>query len=132
MAFTLVNSAGPTVLLQSSAGTTQTVGGWFRFAPHIANPTFQVKQTSSSVGATAGSTTYIELSNDGVTPIATKGVTVSLTGTTDVVSDGAALPSSLNGSWLYLRANLQSLTTSTAGSAGAPSVTVTMNAGLRT
>jgi hypothetical protein len=40
------------------------------------------------------------------------------------VSDGAGISSSMVGGWRFIRAVLTSLTTSTAGSAGSPSVNV--------
>lgn len=133
MSYTMVNSPGLTNLLSSTLGSTAGTGGWFRLHPTLGNPTFQVVQTGSSVGATAASTTIIEVSNvpdTGQVPIAAR-LTIALSGTTDVVSDGGALPSSINGDWGFVRARLLSLTTSTAGSTGSPSVAVWMNCGYK-
>lgn len=125
----LIQSPGATVLLTSTAGTTKTVGSWFEVHPKLGKWAFQALLTASSAAATCGSTIYIEVSNDGVYPIATKGLTIALTNTsTDYVCDGGCFATSMAGSWRYVRANLQSLTTSTAGSAGSPAVVVTMGA----
>ena len=69
MAFTL-NSAGPTTLLTSTAGSVGATGNWYRVPPKLRALAFQVTQVTSSVGATASSTTFIQVSNDGVNPIA--------------------------------------------------------------
>ena len=123
-----LQTGGPTVIFTSTAGTTSSAGSWYQVHPSINRLAFHVKQTTSSVGATAGSTTYIEVSNDGVTALATKGLTIGITATTDTVSDGGTFASSMQAQWAYIRANLNSLTTSTAGSAGSPAVVVTVGA----
>lgn len=128
MAFTL-NNAGPTNLLTSTAGSTAKTGEWFRVPPKLRALAFQVVQVTSSVGATASSTTFIQVSNDGVNPIADNPITIALTGTTDTVSNGACFPTSYGGNWGWIRAKLNSLSSSTAGSVGSPSVTVSVCAG---
>lgn len=123
---------GVVTLLASTAGSTLKVGNWFKVDPSVLHRdlAFQAVMTASSVGATASSTVNIEVSNDGVYPLSTAAaLIIALTNTsTTYISGGGCLPSSFAGSWGYIRANLSSLTTSTAGSAGSPAVTVTCGA----
>lgn len=121
-----IQTGGPTLIYQNTAATTSQVGSWFSVASRLrASLSFQAVMTNSSAGATCSSTTWIEVSNDGIHPCATKALTLALTNTTtDYVSDGGAFSSSMNVAWSYVRANISSLTTSTAGSAGFPSVAV--------
>lgn len=125
----VIQTAGATNIFTVTAGSTSETGDWYHVDQHFGNLVFQAILTASSAGATAATTVYIEASNSTAVPISTKIATLSLTCTTDTVSDGAAMPSSLNGAWKLIRANLNSLTTSTAGSAGSPSVTVSAGAG---
>ena len=118
---------GSNTILTSSAGSTAAVGDWYS-VDGLTELSFQAILTASSVGATAGTTVHIEVSNTTAIALATKGRTIGLTCTTDTVSDGGSLVSSMVGTWRYIRANLASLTTSTAGSAGSPSVTVRVGA----
>jgi hypothetical protein len=76
------------------------------------------------------SVSNIEVTNStAVGPVATKWLTVALTGTTDTVTDGgSATGTSMSGPWNFYRANINSISTSTAGSAGFPVVTVIVNA----
>lgn len=124
-----IQTPGPTTIFSNTIATTSLAGSWYTIHSKLRNLTFEVKQTTSSAGATASSTTYIEISNDGVTPLATKGQTIALIASTDAVADGGVLSSSMQGQWGYIRANVNSLTTSTAGSVGFPVVTVIVNAG---
>jgi len=130
MAYNL-QSAGNTVILSllagssaTTAGTTSQAGSWYEVNPKIYALAFQVTQTPSSAGATLSSTVYIEVSNDGVYPVATKAQTFALTGTT-WQSDGAVFATSMNGAWRFVRANANSISTSTSGSAGIGTLTVT-------
>lgn len=122
---------GPTTILSATAGTTQVTGSWFQIHPGHTELTFQVRMDTSSVGATAASTVIIQVANSTAIAVAEPGQTFALTATTDIVSAGSALLSTMRGNWQYVRAFLQSLTTSTAGSAGVPTVSVIANAGLR-
>lgn len=126
---TFAHTPGVTTLLSNTAGTTNVVGDWVRIHPKLGRLSFQAILIASSVGATASSSVHIEVSNDGFYPLATKALTLSLTNTsTTYASDGGVLASTMDGTWQYVRANLQSLTTSTAGSAGNPQVSVNMGA----
>lgn len=121
---------GATTIFSNTIATTSLAGSWYQINSNLARFAWQATLTASSAGATCGSTVVIEVSNDGVNPLATKAQTLALTNdTTDFKSDGAVLSSSMQGAWLYVRANVTSLTTSTAGSAGFPVVTVTAAAG---
>lgn len=125
-----IQTKGPTTIYQNTAATTKASGDWYQVHPGLKNLTFQVVQTASSVGATASSTTYIEVTNSTAEgPVATKWLTVALTGTTDTVTDGgSATGTSMSGPWHFYRANINSVSTSTAGSAGFPVVKVIVNA----
>jgi len=124
-----IQTAGATNIFTSTAGSTTVVGDWYHVDQHFGNLVFQAILTASSVGATAASSVSIEVSNSTAIAVATKARTFDLTCTTDVVSGGGSLVSSMVGAWKLIRANLVSLTTSTAGSTGSPSVTVTVGAG---
>jgi len=130
MAYKIIN--GVTTLLESTAGTTATTGNWYRVDENVvrAGLAFQAVLTASSVGATATSSVGIEVSNDGVYPLSTApALSISLTNTsTTYISNGGCLATSLAGAFYYVRANLVSLTSSTAGSTGSPAVTVTCGA----
>lgn len=125
-----INPHGPTILLQSTAGSTQTVGAWFALSPHAARMGFQAVLQTASAGATAGTTVFIEVANStAYGALATKGQTIAIAATTDLVTEGAGFSSTMDRQWGYVRANMNSLTSSTAGSAGSPSVIVIANAG---
>ena len=131
MSSNYIQTPGPTTLLASTAGSTQTVGSWFEVHPSITRLGFQVILQTASAGATAGTTVFIEATNSTSYPaMATKGQTFAPIATTDLVSDGGMMVSSMQGQWRFLRANMNSLTTSTAGSAGSPSVTVVVGAAI--
>ena len=120
-------SYGPTTILTNTAATTLQVGDWHQVNPRVGRYSFQVVLAASSAGSTATATVSIQVSNDGVTPLPDAYRTftaVSLTADT-VSTGGSATGTSMGGPWGYIRANLSSLTTSTAGSAGFPVVTVT-------
>ena len=117
-----VNASG--IIFTSTAGSTAATGTWYSIPHDFGRPAIQVVLAASSAGATAGTTVTIEVSNTTAVAVATKAATISLTCTTNTVSDGAGLPSSMVGGWRFIRAVLTSLTTSTAGSAGSPSVNV--------
>lgn len=112
-----------------TAGTTVATGDWYTIPGNLGNFTCQAVLTASSVGATAASTVYIEVSNTTAIAAATRATTFALSCTTDVVSDGAVFSTSMQGAWKLVRARVASLTTSTAGSAGTPSVAVYVSAG---
>lgn len=109
MAFT-INSAGPVTILNSSSTGP---GEWYRVHPKLGTLTFQVTHTGSSVGATVQSTTFIQVSNDGVNPLlTTAGTSASALGT--VTHNGGSPQSdgfAINANWAWVRANLNSLST---------------------
>lgn len=109
MAYTL-NSPGPTNILSTTA---QSTGNWYRVHPKMGKLTFQVVHTGTSAGATVGSTTVIEASNDGVNALATPIGTVALSSNSGT-NDGFAI----DANWAYVRARVGSLAATTAGSAG--------------
>lgn len=101
----LIYSPGPqTIFSSSSTGA----GSWYRLHPQVRNVTFQCLQAGSSVGVTVQSTTYIEVSNDGVNALATKAGTVVFNGTSPQ-SDGFTL----DAHYEYVRANLNGSSTGT-------------------
>lgn len=120
---------GANLIFTSTAGSTAKFGEWYAVG-NLTELTVHAVLAASTVGATAGSTVSLEVSNTGSTayPLATKGRTIALTCTTDVVADGGSLQSSMVGAWKFVRVAMTSLTTSTAGSAGSPSVNVYVNA----
>ena len=116
---------GAAVITQSTAGTTIASGTWYQIPTNYGNPAWQAILAASSVGATAGSTVTIEVSNTTAIAISTIAQTIALTCTTDTVSAGGTLyGTTMLAAWKFIRANIASLTTSTAGSAGSPSVRV--------
>ena len=120
-------SYGPTTILTNTAATTLQVGDWHQVNPRVGRYSFQVVLVGSSNVSTATATVSIEVSNDGSNALTEKLRTfsaVSLT-TNTVTTGGCCTGTSMAGPWGYIRANLSSLTTSTAGSAGFPVVTVT-------
>ena len=132
-----IRSQGPTVILtatgKSSAyatdGSTLIAGDWWRIHPSLGRFYFTCKLTGTSVGSTATATVLVEGSNDGVNAASTALLTWSgITLTTDTVVLGSPVPSSLAGQWGYVRANVTSLTTSTAGSTTAASANVVVEA----
>lgn len=127
----LIQAPGPTTIAtftqnsSATTGTTSSAGSWYEISPRLDRPGIQVTQLVSSAGATLNSTIYIEVSNDGVYPVATKVQTFALAGTTQQI-DGATFATSMTGSWRYIRANANSISTST-GNAGSGSITVSVN-----
>jgi hypothetical protein len=116
----------------NTAGTTVGTGDWYTIPVNHGDLSWQAVLTASSVGATAGSTVTVQVSNTTSVAVTTSVQTIALTCTTDVVTNGGTLfGSTLQGNWKYIRAVLGSLTTSTAGSAGSPSVSVYVYAGKR-
>lgn len=100
-----IYSPGPqTILTSSSTGS----GSWYRLHPQVRNVTFQCLQAGSSVGVTVGSTTFIEVSNDGINALVTKPGTIAFNGASPQ-SDGFTL----DAHYEYVRATLNSLTTGT-------------------
>lgn len=109
MAYTL-NSPGPINILSTTA---QSTGSWYRVHPKASALTFQVVHTGTSVGATVGSTTIIEASNDGVNALATPLGTVALSSNSGT-NDGFTI----NAGWAFVRARVGSLAATSAGSTG--------------
>ena len=117
----VINVSG-TILDQS--GTTAATGSWYSIPANYGNPSWQAVLTASSVGATAGCTVYIEVANS-TAAYAVRVHTMALTCTTDTVSTGGTLVgSTYEGAWRLIRAVMNSMTTSTAGSAGSPDTVV--------
>jgi hypothetical protein len=125
----VIQTAGATQIFSVTAGSTTETGDWFQVDQRFGNLVYQVILSASSAGATAGTTVTIEVSNSTAVAVATAAQTFGLTCTTDTVSDGGTFATSMDGAWKLIRANMTSLTTSTAGSAGSPSVTVSVGAG---
>lgn len=128
---------GPTTLLTATGKTSAySVGGsttiasdWWRVDPQIGNYFFTCKLTGTSAGTTATATVQIEASNDAVNAASTALLVWSgITLTTDTVVLGSPVPSSLNAAWPYIRANVTSLTTSTAGSTAAAAANIVVQA----
>ena len=124
----VLNTPGPTTIYQTSVGSTAGTGEWYRVPGRLGKLAFQAILSASSVGATCASSASIEVANSTQIACATKGRVFDLTATTDVVSDGGALQSSMEAAWSYVRGKVTSLTTSTAGSAGSPSVSIIVSA----
>ena len=114
----VLNSPGPINILST---TGQSTGNWYRVHPNARAITFQVVHTGTSVGATVGSTTIIEASNDGVNALATPLGTVALSSNSGT-NDGFTI----NAGWAYVRARVGSLAATTAGSTG-PSYNLSVN-----
>ena len=123
-------NAGSNNIFNSTAGSTAKVGDWYRIEPNLTNLSVQAILTASSVGATAGSTVNFEFSNTTTVSSnsAINGRAVALTCTTDMVSGGGSLISSMVAAWKFVRVSMASLTTSTAGSNGSPAVQAFVNA----
>lgn len=79
-------------------------GGWCGIHPNIRNVTLQTVQTGSSVGALVSSVMQVQLSNDGVNPIATLAGTITLSSAASPGADGF----SIDAHWNFIRGNLQS------------------------
>ena len=120
---------GPNTIYTTTVGSTAGTGSWYRVPPWLTRLSVQFILNTSSAGATAGTTTHLEVSNDGVNALLTKGRTFDTQGTTDLIVNGGSLQSSMDAAWGWVRAKVASLTTSTAGSTGSPSVSVIVNAG---
>ena len=106
MSYTL-NTPGPQNILSTTA---QSTGNWYRVHPKMAKLTFQVVHTGTSGGATVGSTTVIEASNDGVNALATPLGTVALSSASGT-NDGFTI----DAGWAFVRARVGSLAATTAG-----------------
>lgn len=119
----LHGGGGQSILTSSSTAT----GDWYRVTPKLGKLTFQATHTGTSVGATVGSTTVIEVSNDGVNALDTVAGTISLSGDSPK-SDGFTI----DGHWEYVRAKINSVAATTAGSAGTGfAITVNVSAQVR-
>lgn len=110
MAIQQLHSPGGQTILSCTAPTT---GDWFRVNPKLGKLAFQFIHTASSVGATISSSSIIQVSNDGVNPLATVAGTVGLAGDT-LLSDGFAT----DNHWEYVRAVVQTCSGTSAGAAG--------------
>lgn len=105
-------------------GSTVATGEWYQIPTNCDRLTFEAILQASSVGATCASTVIFQVSNSTLATSngAQAGRTVALSATTDLICGGGTLVSSMVGQWKYVRAVVNSLTTSTAGSAGTPAV----------
>ena len=124
--------AGGNVIL-GPTGSTVATGEWYSIPANVNGSamSFEAILQASSVGATAASTVIFQVSN---TTIATSngaqvGRTIALTCTTDLIAGGGSLVSSMAAQWKFVRALVNSLTTSTAGSAGTPAVRAVVTVG---
>ena len=125
-----IQTAGPVTLFASSAGSTSATGSWYQVHPTLGRLGIQVIGVASSAGATMGTTVFIDVTNSTAYASTAHALTFALTNsTTDFVSDFSGLPTTFERAWNFIRANMNSLTTSTAGSAGSPAVSVILNAG---
>ena len=115
---------GPTIILTSSSSG---AGDWYRVHDKLGTLTFQVLHIATSVGASISSTTVIEVSNDGTYPLDTVAGSIVLAGASQL-SDGFAT----NAAWGWVRAKINSLGATTAGSTGSTfNVSVRVSAQLR-
>jgi len=117
-----INGPGGTIF-ESAENSTAATGNWCQMANIDANISIQAVLEASSVGATAGSTISVEVSNS-PSVRAFQVASFSLACTTDTVTDWTILGSTQLAKWNYIRAVMASLTTSTAGSAGYPKVSI--------
>lgn len=106
MANNIQNSGQTTILNSSSTGP----GDWYQIHPGIRNITFQVTHSGSSVGTSVASTTYLQVSNDGVNPLQTKAGTVAM-GTTPLDISPASDGFSLDAHYGWVRGNINSIST---------------------
>lgn len=110
MAVQQLHSPGGQTILSCTAPTT---GDWYRVNPKLGNLSFQFVHTASSAGATIASSSVIQVSNDGVNPLATVLGTVGLAGDT-LLSDGFTSDQHFE----YVRAVVQTCSATSAGAAG--------------
>lgn len=125
----MIHPGSVTTILQSTAESTTKTGDWYQIHPNASRIAWQAVLTVSSAGATAGSTVYVEVANTTAVAVATKASSFVITATTDTVSDGGVFATTMLGAWKFMRVNMQSLSSSTAGSAGSPQLTVYVSAG---
>lgn len=119
----LINNAGPVTIFSAEAAAT---GNWYRVHPKLSNLTFQATQTGASVGTTMSSSLVIQASDDGVNALDTALGTITWSSQATPNSDGFTI----NAAWNYVRAKLNSISTSTS-STNANSVAVVVGAQLR-
>ena len=128
---TLVSVSGKTSDA-GGPGSTATAGDWFQVHPkiNVKDIGFTCKLTGSSAVSTATATVSIEASNDGTNAASTDLLTFSgITLTTNTVVLSGTIMSSFAGHYGYIRANVTSLTTSTAGSTSMNAPLVVVAAG---
>ena len=113
MAFNIQAGGPQTILNSSSTGP----GNWYRVHPQIRNITFQATINGSSLAATGSSSAYIQVSNDGVNPLASIPIIIGITGAAPL-ADGATM----DAHYEYVRAQINSITS------GAASLTVVASA----
>jgi hypothetical protein len=112
-------------------GSTVATGEWYSIPTQCDRLSFEAILQASSVGATAASTVIFQVSNSTLATSngAMAGRTIALTCTTDLITGGGSLVSSMVSQWKFVRALVNSLTTSTAGSAGTPAVRAIVGVG---
>lgn len=104
-----LQAAGPnTILSSSSTGP----GPWVRVHPSVRNVTFQATHTGSSVGTSVASTSFVEVSNDGVNPLNTKAATIVM-GTAPLDVSPAVDGFSIDAHYEWVRGNINSISTGT-------------------
>jgi len=120
-----LQSPGGQVILQSSSTG---AGEWYRVHPKLGNLSFQWTHLGTSVGASVSSTLVVEASNDGVNALGTPLGTVVFGGGQSPASDGFTTAMHYE----YVRAKINSVGASTAGSAGTSmTITCTVSAQMR-
>lgn len=109
---TLLPGGGPTTLLASSSTGP---GPWFRIHPRARKITVSIMHTGTSVGTTVQSTSYVQVSNDGVNPLLTTGGTTVDALATIIHNGGSPQVSgfSFDAAWGWIRGNINALSTGT-------------------
>jgi hypothetical protein len=87
--------------------TSTGIGAWQRIDRTLRNMEFQATMQGSSIGALVSGTVSIEVSEDGVNPIATKAGTIAFSSVATPAVDGFVIDTHHE----YVRANLSSYST---------------------
>lgn len=111
-----IQSGGLNYIYQS---TTTGAGSWVPVHPAVRGMTLQGTFSGSSAGVLQTGTIQIQVSNDGVNPLATLAGTISVTSIATPAVDGFAM----DAHWNFIRAN-QTLVSTTTGSTANITVSV--------
>lgn len=106
----LIQGSGQNTIQSTTAAA---VGQWYWVHPKLRNLTFQVLHTGTSVGTSVGSTTYIEVSNDGVNVLNSKAGTVVMGNVSPLDISPACDGFTLDAHYNYVRSRVNSMTTGT-------------------